>query len=129
MKRPDGFDGFYVCTPDGLKVVPERILLWIIDSLESFPDRERYRWKVEFGYKADRIFRELFGHCIYKIGYKEWMKIYSRREGEWEIRLRIAGQIGDKRDMFGHEEIDRIMISLDIDDLDAMGYYDPYWRY
>lgn len=130
MKRPKGFEGFYLTLPDGVGMSPREMLEWVMDNLGSFPDRGRHRWKIEFGQKADRLFREHFGFAIYQAGRHEWMRVGVEGNDNWEVRFRVGGPIGDARDMASDTpEIDRIMLSLDIDDIDALGYYDPYWRY
>jgi len=107
---------FYVVHRPGSELTAEQIVFWISECLDSVPNRTKYKWKVWFSEMAYGIVKERFWEHISLIGYQEWLRLPSPKAGEWSMRVRIAGTEGDIEDMFGNEIIDRVTITLEIDD-------------
>ena len=130
LLRPKGFEGFFAHARPMPEQAPEKMLLWIISCLNEFPERQQYRWQISLGKKSDRVFREKWGHIIYKAGRHEFIRIYDpAEERRWQVNLRFGWILGDMEDWDDEVEIDRVQMTLDIDDVDPLGYPDPYWIY
>lgn len=107
---------FYIVHRPGSELIAAQIVLWISDCLDSVPDRTKYKWKVWFSEMACGMVKERFWEHISLIGYKEWLRIPSRKPGDWSLRIRIAGTEGGIEDLTGDEIIDRVTVKLEIDD-------------
>ena len=100
----------------GRDVTAEQIIYWIANTLDEVPDRTRHTWRVWFGQLAYDKVKERYGPWIETVGWFEWIKVRAPDLESWELRLKIGGVISDIEEMNTRGVVDRITVTLEIDD-------------
>lgn len=124
---PESWSGSYRPASD---LTAAQIVQWIANQLEEIPNREFHVWQVHLSPMAYGMIKERYWEAITLEKFCEWMTIGSDSEdGEtlWEVRLELAGTIGDHDDFYTDKIADKVEILLQIAHEDS--YYHQYEYY
>jgi len=119
---PETWSGSYRPASD---LTAEQIIEWIADQLDEIPNREFDSWQVHLSPMAYGMIKERFWEAIELDGYHQWITIGNDSEtggDQWEVRLELAGTIGDYGEMHSDEIADKVEILLQV------AHEDPYYH-
>lgn len=107
---------FYIEHRPGSEIDAAQILLWVAECLEMVPHRSDKKWRLWLSEMAYGMVKERFCEFITLELFNDRIWVPSPTPGEWSIWVRLAGADGSYEDMVSDEIIDKVTITLEIDD-------------